>query len=314
MALLPFRLHSGPGQIAVRDGIVFVLFLDALHVDVADAVGRVYDRYLAAIDPTSLEWVWASGDSYKPATPRRRHQFRRRLTAAAAAQWPDERLSIKGGCQRYEPGAHLFEYWGAAAGVVDGAEAPPKPPASTIEIWFPSELPERLGRAAFVTFLLGLAAEVPFASGYCSLAFNLDNWAQGPAALHITGPAFRHPGMDVHCTWSTALYIETKVRGAYWLTLVGPTALATLAKPVDELRATLGPEVTVHELSAGIAIEAGDELRPGDMNRGDDLPLTRRVAALLQPVTLLQDLGAFGFAGDPVQSFIDWQQRHLREP
>lgn len=315
MPLLPFRLHTEPDQIAVRDGVVFVLFLDAQHVDVADAVGRLYDRYLAAIDPTSLEWLWASGDTYKPATPRRRQQFRRRLTAAAAVHWPDERISIKGGCKRYEPGAHRFEYWGAAAAaVVDGEEPPPKPPASTVEIWFPTELPDHIGRAAFTKLLIDLAAEVPFASGYCSLAFNLDDWAQGPAAIHITGPAFRHPGMDVHCTWSTALYIETKVRGAYWLTLVGPTAFAALRKPVDEVRATLGAEITVHEMASGIAIEAGDELRPGDLNRGDDLPLVRRVAALLEPVTLLQDLGAFGFAGDPVQSFIDWQRRHTREP
>jgi hypothetical protein len=314
MPFLPFRLHTGPGRIAVRDGIVFVLFCDALHADIVDAVGRLYDRWLAAVDPMTLEWIWASGDAYKPATPRRRHQLRRRLSPAAAAQRPDERLSIKGGCSRYEPGAYLFEYWGASPTPPEGDAPPPKPPASTIEIWFPTELTDRIGRAAFTQLLLELAAHVPFSSGYCSLAFNLDNWAYGPAAIHLTGPAFRHPGMDVHCTWSTALYIESKVRGAYWMTLVGAPALAALGKPVEELRALLGPEIVVHDIGRSIAIEAGDELRPGDLNRGDDLPLTRRVASALEPITLLQDLGAFGFAGDPVQQFIDWQQRHLRSP
>lgn len=316
MALLPFRLWAAPGQIAVRDGVVLVLFMEELHVDVADAVGKLYDRWLAMIDPKSLEWAWTSGDSYKPATPRRRHLLRRRLTKTAAAQWPKERMSIKGACQRWEPGGHFFEYFGAAVMTPDedATEPPPPPPASTVEIWFPPEVPEALGREAFVRELLALAAEVPFSSGYCSLSFNYDNWADEPAAIHITGPAFRHPGMDVHLTWSTALYIGTKVRGAYWLTFVGPAALGELKLDAAAMREALGPEITVHELPAGVAIEAGDELRPGDLNRGDDLPLTRRVAKLLEPVTLLQDLGAFGFAGDPVQNFMDWQQRHLREP
>jgi hypothetical protein len=289
-----------------------VLYIDAPHGAVVDDIGRLYERYLALVGAESLEWIWSSGDTYKPATPRLRQHVRRRLSAAAAAQRPDDRLSLKGGCQRFEPGAHFFEYWGAAAA---GREDPPgpRPPASTVEVWFPSELAQTLGRPALVEALLGLAAEVPFSSGYCSLGFNLENWALGPAAIHLTGPAFRHPGMDVHCTWSTALYIEEKIRGAYWLTLLGPKALAASTMTPEQLREALGEGVIVHELPGSVAIEAGDELRPGDRNRGDDLPLTRTVARVLEPVTLLQDLGAFGFAGDPVQSFIDWQQRHIRD-
>jgi hypothetical protein len=311
MALLPFRLHADGGGIAVRDGIVFVLFMSGTHADVAERVGKLYDRWLAWVGPDTIQWVWAEGDAYKPATPRRRHRVRRLLTPAAAAQRPDERFSVKGGCAEGEPGAHLFEYWGSAPA---DPEAENPPPANTVEIWFPPELVESTGRATFVKKLLELAAEVPFDSGYASLAFNFEDWAMLPAAKHITGPAFRHPGMDVHCTWSTALEIRpNKVRGSYWLTLLGPSALAGVAPSADALRKALGPGITVHEIGRSVAIEAGDELRPGDLNRGDVLPLTRKVAEVLQPVLLLQDRGAFGFAGsDTVQRFMDWQERHLR--
>jgi hypothetical protein len=72
------------------------------------------------------------------------------------------------------------------------------------------------------------------------------------------------------------------------------------------------PSITVHELDHGVAIRAGDELRPGDVNYGDRLPLTRKVAAVLEAVTIVQDYAAFGFAtDDPLTSFLEWQRRHL---
>lgn len=311
MGLLPFRLNADGGGIAVRDGIVFVLFMSGSHGAVADRVGKLYDRWLAWVGADTMAFIWAGGTTYKPATPRRRHRVRKLMTDAAAAQRPRERLSIKGGCAEEEPGGHFFEYWGSAP-AAEGDESPAA--ASTVEIWFPTEFVDTTGRADFLRRLLELAAEVPFDSGYCSLAFNFDDWAMLPAAKYITGPAFRHPGMDVHCTWSTALEIgPQKVRGAYWLTLVGPLALGGVTASADALRAMLPPAVVVHELGRGVAIEAGNELRPGDMNRGDHLPLTRAVAAVLEPVRLVQDRGAFGLAGaDPVQRFIDWQERHVR--
>jgi hypothetical protein len=73
-----------------------------------------------------------------------------------------------------------------------------------------------------------------------------------------------------------------------------------------------GPTITVYELDHGVAIRAGEEVRPGDVNYGDRLPLTRKVATVLEPVTIVQDYCAFGFAtDDPRTRFLASQRRHL---
>jgi Protein of unknown function (DUF3396) len=114
-------------------------------------------------------------------------------------------------------------------------------------------------------------------------------------------------------TDGTKTFMGDGVRGAYWMTLVGPIALEALGLDADGLRQTLDDAaITVYELDHGVAIRAGDELRPGDVNYGDRLPLTRKVAAVLEPVTIVQDYAVFGFATeDPVTRFLEWQRRHL---
>jgi hypothetical protein len=91
--------------------------------------------------------------------------------------------------------------------------------------------------------------------------------------------AMRHPGMDPHVD-ITKKFMGDGVRGAYWLTLIGPPALHALGLDATGLRDTLDdPAITIHKLARGVAIRAGEELRPGDVNYGDRLPLTRKVAA-----------------------------------
>ena len=308
MTLLPLRHPaSGPPYVA-RDGVIVVLFVRESHVTLAPAVGKLFDAYLRLTGEDALQFITAS-EEWKPLTPRRLTNARRRMSTAAAKGLPNEALEMKGGRGEDDVGTFGFFYYGAD---ISGQGAERR--ASSIEMWFPSEAVEQRGLDAFTRDVLDLGGYVPFSSGYCSMAFNVEEAAWIDVTRHVTTPlAMRHPGMDLHMTDITMSFIADSVRGAYWLTLVGPSAMQALKLDADGLRKALDdPAITVHDLTHGVAIRAGDELRPGDVNHGDRLPLTRKVAAVLEPVTIVQERAAFGFdRDDPLTRFLEWQRRHL---
>src|SRR5262249_31480970 len=120
--------------------------------------------------------------------------------------------------------------------------------------------------------------------------------------------AFRHPGMDIHQTSIASLYLNGGVRGAYWLTFLGPALLERLGKDASAIRKELGADIVVHELANGVAIQARENPEPEDVTRNDRLPLVRKVAKLVEPVQMIQKSGIiFG----PLDDFVRWQQRHL---
>jgi Protein of unknown function (DUF3396) len=308
MALLPLRFPPAGPPYDARDGVIVVFFARESHRSLAPTIGALLDAYLALVGEGSLAFI-VSSEEWKPLTPRRRANARRRLSPAAANGLPNAVLEMKGGCGEDDVGAYGFYYYGH-----DLAESASKRETSAVELWFPTEVVEQRGLDAFTQDVLTLASHVPFSCGYCSLAFNLEDGAWMDVKQLVTTPlAMRHPGMDVHRTVITTGFMGDGIRGAYWLTLVGPVALQALELDADGICEALDDSaITVYELARGVAIRAGDELRPGDVNYGDRLPLTRKVAAVLEPVTIVQERGAFGFAtDDPLTSFLEWQRRHL---
>ncbi|MEM7160637.1 MAG: type VI immunity family protein [Myxococcota bacterium] len=307
MSLLPLR-HPPTGNTAARDGIVLVLFVRRSHVDLAAQAGDFFDALRAYIGEDTLNHIVAA-EQWKPLTTRRFNSARKRMSAAAATGLPNEFVLMKGPGSEYEVGEYAFSYIGNEIGTEGNEER-----ASSIEVWLPTEKAEERGLETFVEDILALAAHVPFSSGYCSMAINYEAADVAKVERQLT-PALglRHPGFDLHNTSVTQLQIGDHVRGAYWLTLLGPEVLEALGKDVDGLCEALEePDITVHELDHGAAIVAGDELRPGDVNAGDRLPLTRKVAALLAPVTHTPTWGAIGFrVEDPMTRYLDWLRRHL---
>ena len=308
MSLLPLRYpSSGPPYVA-RDGVIVVLFTRENHATLAAKVGALLDAYLGLVGLDALQFV-AVSEEWKPLTHRRLAQVRRRLSAAAARGLPNEFIELKGGGSEHDVGAYGFFYVGFDLNAENRERH-----ACAVELWFPTEVVMQRGLDAFTHDVLELASFVTISSGYCSLAFNIEVSAEMAAERDVTTPlAMRHPGMDLHMIDNTTSFMGDGVRGAYWLTLLGPAALGALRLGVEGLREALeDPSITVYELDHGVAIRAGDELRPGDVNYGDSLPLTRKVASVIEPVTITQDFAAFGFSGDdPVTRFLEWQRRHL---
>lgn len=296
-APLPVRVEKN-GWVVIADGVILCLFVRASHRDAAERVGELYDRWLEAVGQESVKWV-RGADDWKELTPRQRTRVRKLMTKAGAGK-PEARVALKGGDNPDDVTVHGFDYWG-----LDLEEDPKR--ASFVELRFATEWVREMGPDAFATLAMDLAGHVPFSSGYASLAFHVDMKIPG----FIDDHAFVHPGMDVHGNEYTCLYIEDLARGAYWLTFVGPVALAKLGG-AEKLRRALDKGISVVEVGQGVAIRAGDELRPGDVPGGDVLPLTRKVAAAIEPVRLQQTMGAFGFtAADNLEKFAAWQRRHV---
>jgi Type VI immunity for VRR-NUC len=297
---LPIRKNAQNGALALRDGLVFALFMRKSHRDLGEAVGALLDRYLAGVGPKRMTLIHDTGEQYRPLTPARMARLKKNITLPSDDDEDDFMVTLRDGTEPVVPD-HYFQYFGCVS------ERKPAE-ASYVEIWFPTEYLDEVGVEAFVAFLAELAATVPFSSGYCSLALNYEDWAVVPATPLARATALRYPGIDIHGSSSTSLYIGDGARGAYWLTFLGPEPLAILEKDAAALRAELGGDVGIVELRNGVLIRAGERPETGDVNRNERLPLVRKVAEAIEPAITIQQKGIL--FGD-VDEFVKWQRRHL---
>lgn len=93
----------------------------------------------------------------------------------------------------------------------------------------------------------------------------------------------RHPGLGQGNSFDLYGRALHGIACANWLTLLGPE-LVTRKGGRKAIASALGDDITVHPLDGGVCIQAGPRPQLGDVNRGDDLPLYRRVGAYLKDV------------------------------
>lgn len=298
---LPIRVKDSSGAVFLRDGLLFVLFSKKTHAELAEHAGRFLEAYVKLVGAERLRFIHDSGDSLKPLTEKKWARLRKSLTPSAAAQRQSALFSMAD--VDHEVRGYFVRYFGEDLSQLEEQER------NCMEVGFPTEFPQEVGEGRFLEALLEMAKDFPFTSGYCSLAFNFDDWGAANAEDFIQKKAFRHPGLDIHLSASTSMQIGDKVRGAYWLTFLGPEPLAMLGMSLAQLKSTLGEGIQVHDLKGSIALQAGERPLPGDINSKDNLPLVRTVAKVLEPITLIQERGIFGLK--EVDDFIAWQRRHL---
>jgi len=103
------------------------------------------------------------------------------------------------------------------------------------------------------------------------------------------------------------------VRGARWLSFLGPTIIEQLGGFEALSKAFVDP-VTIEKVGHGIMIRAGKEPEIGDVNRQVDTPLLREVAKILEPITLFREEALIGldFADPDEDDFLEqWEHRFL---
>jgi hypothetical protein len=151
----------------------------------------------------------------------------------------------------------------------------------------------------------GLAAELPFSSGYVDFVL-CSSGLHAVAALELIRS--RYPG--VHLTSSGAtMYVGTRVEGVHWMNFLGQPVLGELGG-VSVLRERLSlPGISLQEMSGDrLLITLGDRPEVGDVEADQRLAPHRALARVLEPV-LYRRKSMFGHKVP--EDLLRWDRRFL---
>ncbi len=175
---------------------------------------------------------------------------------------------------------------------------------------------------AFVRWALGfgLVREGSFVSGECACSLVIDEGYGSPVVdRRVASLCLRYPGLDWFKS-SHSSYLQiwkpeaddilSLVKRAAWITFVNHRSLEFLGG-LPKLREAFAdaPEIKVHELERGVAIQAGEGPQLGDRSRGDFIPLYQKVARVLRPIRA--ELLKYPYQDEWVD---DWLNSFDREP
>jgi hypothetical protein len=109
----------------------------------------------------------------------------------------------------------------------------------------------------------------------------------------------------------THVHIDKRVRGARWITILGPDLVKKLGGD-SKLRKELPAPIVVSNVGPSVIIRAGVTPELGDVNRKLDTPLLKKVAKVLEPVTLFEELDMLSyFANFDEDTLKRWERRFL---
>jgi hypothetical protein len=302
------RVKDEYGDILVRDSLVIVFFCRQPFQQIAEPFKRCFEYWSASTPPEAKAWciIGENAETYRKVTQR---QLARALEEfeVVRVKTDESRFLEIGGPQKINPDFRfLFE----------ASQSLQESQTSFLEVRLPASMLGTQGTSWIRQFAQHIAELVPYDSGYASLGltWGIDSQlVDFPEA--VRGFAFRHPGFDVAINDGTAFNIAGKLRGAYWLTFVGQEALAVLGGP-KKLRQKLNRRISMAPIGSGWMLQAGEEPEPGDVNRGEYLPLLRSLAKVLEPVMFFNDeaLGQLFAVDEDEEDLERWERRFfLRE-
>jgi len=300
---MQIAVKNDEGELVVRDAQLAAFFIQRPYRDLATAFREVFDYWVSRSPEPARTWalIGPDADEYKPFGPKLLSRAMAQFDPARAKRIDMSSLEI-GGPQETNP-----DYSFAFIGDNDIEEDE----TNLIEIRYPSLEPENVEH--YVETIRQIAARIPYDSGYASPALtHLGDRQKAEFAKAARKWAFRHPGFDMPENDGTNSAIGRRLRGAYWITFVGPWALKKLGGE-EALRKALTKdtrEIEVARAGNGVMIRAGRLPELGDVNRGDKLPLLRAVAAILEPVILTGDRFLNGIFRDEDER-ASWERRHL---
>ena len=290
------------GSLVVRDSLVAAFFCKRPYPELAKAFGKAFDLWFSKTPEEAKKWalIGAHADEYKAFDPKK--------PSRALAEFDPARAKTRDICS-LEMGGPIqinSDYHFSFTGSRDLNEKR----SNFLEVRFPSHEAEPDRVDAYVSFIAKLAELLPYDSGYASLALTCGGMSMQDAFAQAAAKwAFRHPGFDMPSNNNTTAGIRQKVRGAYWITFIGPPALGELGGE-DALRKALPKEIEVKPAGAGVMLRAGKVPELGDVNKRDKLPLLRAMAKVLEPVTQLNDTFLNAMFVDPGE-IGRWLRRHL---
>ena len=270
------RIRSDYGLLTIREALRLTFFMRHPHEAISPGVRRALESYLRAIGPDKLtlyadpdmEWEYVEPTDWASV-----------LEKVHDTEYASIQLS--GANDNHQ--AYRFDYHGRFSNN-PGPFAKHHPGmVSKVTCLLPTEYMEEHGPGRVRELAMEMASSLPFCTGYTGLAFSYDT---GMISAHdeVRRLCFRHPGMDVSNMESISTDIGTQVRGATWLTFLGPPVLEELGG-ATALRALLQtPGTTVQEMEGQRAVVTlGPWPEAGDLEKGQTLPAYRELARVLEP-------------------------------
>lgn len=307
--VLKVRHFAEDGSMLVRDNLLFALFVQAPLADIASGFKCAVERWLREVQQESIRWalVGESASELKPIGSTTIARCISRLQPKAPAKGDMTYFVLQGPEEdnpafRVELLAH-HTVPQTARGIRG---------SSFVEFRFPTEYLETRGIEGIVQLAAEMAAMVSYDSGYFAPAISWSYESDLYLARKIIGPlGVRHPGVDIHFNGSSCYAIDKRCRGPYWLTFLGRDLVAALGGG-SALQTSFSPPITTQTVGDGILIRAGKEPEIGDVNRSQDVPLLRKVAHAIEPVTFFGDTAIKTYLfNDEDEKFERWDRRLL---
>lgn len=276
------RLDAETGKVALRNAVVAAWFVHRPVHEIGAAVAAMLDDYRSYIPTQALRWVVpnASAEQWKPVADRTLPGIQRLLDGAGmqARDMTSFRIADLSG------GAAAFEFRFAGK-----PKRRPMPPAgSLVQVTLPIETAHAAYADGLVERVVQLGSRLDFSYGYCAPALRFRELGLVRHYDDLRGLAVRHPGYDVENNLLAAWELGLRVRGARWLTLLGPELQAALGG-AEALASGLASPIEVLPIGRALMIRAGAVPELGDVNRRIDTPLLRQVAGVLEPVTAFDE-------------------------
>jgi hypothetical protein len=239
----------------------------------AEGVLDCYRRYLELCEP-HLRWYASENGEYRKASEKvLRIPFRRMSEALEQGKlWS---WCAMGGEHHRHAAPYQFE----------ASIDPTRPWALSFfrAAFAPEAFAGDLGR--FVALVKDFGVSAPFFFGYAGFSFSnsLEISTRQRNEQYLAPAAMRFHGVEVEAPANTCLCCTNSIKGVNWLTLINSDLVARLGGKAM-LRGDLSPGITLHDLPAGLLIQAGDAPGLGDTHEEDRLPLYREVHRALTPI------------------------------
>jgi hypothetical protein len=299
------RRDPKSGKMYLRNGTTVSFFLPTPMAQAAVPISKVFETYLKLIPEGSLRWaaVGANAGEWRPITKVTFSQCRSQLKVDAVTKRPLTALELTDG----DVGGCAPNYGITVIGQPFDAKFPDK--RTLVQMYYPIEVTDNAVVEQFVGNVCRLAALLPYVSGYVSPGLHCTGtvgWLQARAIAKL------HPGYDVQDNAIGRRRINSKVRGARWLSFLGQD-IAGKVGGMEGLRRELPSEIEVIAVGHGVLIRAGKQPELGDARRKIGTPLLRRVAKVLEPVTLFRESALLrtDFAGEDEEMLFQWERRFL---
>lgn len=294
------------GIVYLREAVTVAFFLPTPIHEIVDSLLAACNEYFKVIPQDVLRWesVGANSDVWKPINSTTLRRCRAQLNTAAAEKRSLTSFELADGEQAGDAANHGI--------IVIGKPATPQLPneLSLMQMYFPSEVVEVNHVEQFLDDICRIASLLPFVSGYVSPGLQWAEIGRRTAVTRSRKIMARYPGYDVQMNETGRKRLGLRVRGARWLTFIGPDIMKKLGDAESIGRKLIEP-IQIETVGQGIMIRAGNTPEMGDSYRNVGTPLLRSVATVLQPVTVFEEGAILGRFSRDKEFVGKWEHRFL---